>query len=202
MTGSRPGLGVVGRRLVQFLLDELLVFGPMLLLAIAVVWLFHPHGLAMLTFLKVVLYTMLALDFAGLWFLNVWWPYRHGGQTPAMRWLRLRIVTLEGAHPSLGAFAVRELLMMVDGFAWGLAGIIVMLVTRRRQRFGDVVARTVVVRVPRRRDSDCDDSNDCDDSADQAAFPGPDGDLGAVAGSQLALGRADVGLDGGQRHHE
>ncbi|WP_158264215.1 RDD family protein [Amycolatopsis sp. CA-126428] len=188
MTGSRPGLGVVGRRLVQFLLDELLVFGPMLLLAIAVAWLFRPHGPGLLTFLEVVLYTMLALDLVGLWFVTAWWPYRHGGQTPAMRWLRLRIVTLEGTHPSLGAFFVRQLLMVVDGFAWGLAGIVVMLVTRRRQRFGDVVARTVVVRVPR--------------SAHQAAFPGPDGDFGAVADAQLALGRADVGLDRGHRHHE
>ncbi|MEU8636413.1 RDD family protein [Amycolatopsis sp. NPDC048633] len=185
---TRPGLGVVGRRLVQFVLDEMLVFVPMLLLAIAVVWLFHPHGLALLTFLKVVLYTMLVLDFLGLVFINVWWPYRHGGQTPAMRWLRLRIETLEGAHPSLGAFVVRDLLMVVDGFAWGLAGIVVMLVTRRRQRFGDVVARTVVVRVPR--------------LADQAAFPSPDGDFGTVSGAELALDRADVGLDRRQRNHQ
>lgn len=185
---TRPGLGVVGRRVAQFLLDELLVFLPMLLLAITVVWLFHPPGPGLLTFLKVVLYTMLALDFLGLLFVTVWWPYRHGGQTPAMRWLRLRIQTLEGGHPSLGAFVVRELLMVVDGFAWGLAGIVVMLVTRRRQRFGDVVARTVVVRVPR--------------SADQPAFPSPDGDLGAVAGVQLALDRADVGLDRRQRNHQ
>ena len=135
MTGSRPGLGVVGRRLAQFLLDEMLVFVPMLLLAVAVVWLFHPHGVALLTFLKVVLYAMLALDLAGLWFVHTWWPYRHGGQTPAMRWLRLRVVTLDGAHPSLGAFVVRQLLMLVDGFAWGLAGIVVMLVSPRRQRF-------------------------------------------------------------------
>ncbi|HEY3478360.1 MAG TPA: RDD family protein [Streptomyces sp.] len=185
---TRPGLGVVGRRLVQFLLDELLVFLPMLLLAIAVVWLFHPHGAGLLTFLKVVLYTMLVLDFLGLVFVNVWWPYRHGGQTPAMRWLRLRIRTLDGGHPTLGAFFVRDLLMVVDGFAWGLAGIVVMLVSRRRQRFGDIVARTVVERVPK--------------SVDQAAFPRPDGDFGAVAGAELALGRADVRLDGGQRHHE
>ncbi|SFW85256.1 RDD family protein [Amycolatopsis australiensis] len=193
MTGS--GIGVVGRRLAQFVLDEMLVFVPMLLLAIAVVWLFHPHGPGLLTFLKVVLYTMLALDFAGLQLLNTWWPYRHGGQTPAMRWLRLRVRTVEGGHPSLGAFVVRDLLMVVDGFAWGLTGVVVMLVTRRRQRFGDVVARTVVVRVPRRRDGS-------GGSADESAFPRPDGDLGAVAGPQLALGRADVGLDGGQRNHE
>lgn len=193
MTG--PGLGIVGRRLVQFLLDELLVFLPMLLLAIAVVWLFHPHGVALLPFLKIVLYTMLALDFVGLVFVSVWWPYRHGGQTPAMRWLRLRVEAVDGGHPSLGAFALRDLMMLVDGFAWGITGTVVMLVNRRRQRFGDIVARTVVVRVPRRRD-------DGTGSADQAAFPGPDGDLGAVAGAELALGRADVRLDGGQRHHQ
>ncbi|WP_084093428.1 RDD family protein [Amycolatopsis rifamycinica] len=188
MTGSRPGLGVVGRRLAQFLLDEMLVFVPMLLLAIAVVWLFHPDGVGLLTFLKVVFYAMLALDLVGQWFVNAWWPYRHGGQTPAMRRLRLRVVTLDGGHPSLGAFLLRELLMVVDGFAWGLAGLTVMLCNRRRQRFGDIVAGTVVVRVPR--------------SADQAALPRPDGDFGAVAGPQLALGRADVGFDGGQRNHQ
>ncbi|WP_410586207.1 RDD family protein [Amycolatopsis sp. lyj-23] len=190
---TRPGIGVVGRRLVQFLLDELLVFVPVLLLAIAVVWLFHPHGPGLLTFLKVVVYAMLALDFAGLMFVTVWWPHRHGGQTPAMRWLRLRVRTLEGGHPTLGAFLVRELLMVVDGFAWGLAGTVVMLVTRRRQRFGDVVARTVVERVPKRR---------TEESADEAAFPRPDGDFGAVAGPQLAFDGADVRFDRGQRNHQ
>jgi uncharacterized RDD family membrane protein YckC len=198
MTGSasprRGGFGIVGRRVMQFVLDELVVFGPMLLLAIAVILLFHPRGVALLPFLKVVIYTMLALDYVGLWFVSVWWPYRHGGQTPAMRWLRLRVVTLDGKHPPLSVFVVRELLMMVDGFVWGLAGIVVMLSTRRRQRFGDVVTRTVVVRVPRR--------DTAAGSADESAFPGPDGDLGAVAGPELALGRADVGLDRGQRHHQ
>ena len=184
MSGSGTGRGIVGRRVVQAVLDEMLVMVPMLLLAIAVIWLFHPRGVALLGFLKVVVYTMLALDFVGLWFVNTWWPYRHGGQTPAMRWLRLRVVTVDGRHPPLSVFLVRELMMMIDGFAWGLVGIVVMLVTRRRQRFGDVVARTVVERVPK--------------SAGQAAFPGPDGDLGAVARPELALGRTDVRLDGGQ----
>ncbi|MFJ1765404.1 RDD family protein [Amycolatopsis sp. NPDC088138] len=196
MTGSPPegriGPGVVGRRLVQFFLDEMLVFVPMLLLAVLVVVLFHPSGLvALVTFLKVVFITMMVLDFLGLWFVTTWWPYRHGGQTPAMRWLRLRVVMLDGSHPPFRLFFVRQLLMLIDGFAWGIAGVVVMLCTRRRQRFGDVVARTVVVRVPKRAKS-----------ADEAAFPGPDGYLGAVAGPELALGRADVRLDGGQRHHE
>jgi uncharacterized RDD family membrane protein YckC len=112
-----------------------------------------------------------------------------------MRWLRLRVVMLDGTHPPFRLFLVRMLLVMIDGFAWGIAGIVVMLCTRRRQRFGDVVTRTVVVRVPRREEEP-------PGSADEAAFPGPDGYLGAVANAELALGRADVRLDGGQRNHE
>ncbi|WP_410619914.1 RDD family protein [Amycolatopsis sp. cmx-8-4] len=205
MTGSppedRPGPGIIGRRLVQFFLDEMLVFVPMLLLAVLVIVLFHPSGrVSLLPFLKVVVYTMLALDLVGLWFVTTWWPYRHGGQTPAMRWLRLRVVMLDGSHPPLRLFLVRQVLMLIDGFAWGLAGVVVMLCTRRRQRFGDVVARTVVVRVPKH--SPADSPVDSPESVDEAAFPGPDGYLGAVAGPELALGRADVRLDGGQRNHE
>jgi uncharacterized RDD family membrane protein YckC len=36
---------------------------------------------------------------------------------------------------------------VVDGFAFGLAGLLVMLLSPRHQRVGDLVARTLVVRV-------------------------------------------------------
>lgn len=165
---------MVGRRIVQYLLDQLIVAVPLLLLAVLVVLLFRPAGLpALAGFLKVVLATMMVLDFAGFWFFAIWWPHRHGGQTPAMRWLRLRVVTLEGGQPPLRAFVIRTVLMLVDGFAWGLAGIGLMLFTPRRQRLGDLVAGTVVVKVARVPETG-------PESADEAALPRPDGHLGAV----------------------
>ncbi|WP_166459702.1 RDD family protein [Amycolatopsis pithecellobii] len=167
-TPSPPGRGVVVRRIIQSALDGLLVMVPLVVLAAAVVIVFHPRGLlALVTFVKVVFFTMLALDFILVWWLAIWWPYRHGGQTPGMRWLRLRVVTLDGEHPSLGMFVLRSVLMVVDGFAWGLVGVVLILSTPRRQRLGDIVARTLVVRVPK--------------SADEPALPRPDGDLGAVS---------------------
>lgn len=186
---------MVALRVLQYVLDEMLVVVPLFLLAIGVVWLFHPHGIpALLLFLKIVFYTTLGLAFGCLWALDIWWPHRHGGQTPAMRWLRLRVVTLDGGQPSLWAFAGREVLLVIDGFAWGLVGVTVMLCTRRRQRFGDVVMRTMVVRVPKKRDAEGERAR----SADEAALPRPDGDLGAVARPQFPLRGRDVRLHRGQ----
>ena len=63
-----------------------------------------------------------------------------------MRWLGLRITTLRGGEPSLRAYLVRWLLMAVDGLLLGLVGAVLIAVTPRNQRLGDMVAGTVVVR--------------------------------------------------------
>jgi len=171
----RDGFGLAGRRVAQAVLDGLVVVLPMLLLAIVAIVVYRPSGFAdLLRYLKVVVFAMLGLDLLGAWLLSVWWPHRHGGQTPAMRWLRLRVVTLDGGQPSLGALFLRQLLMVVDGFAWGLVGIVLIVCTGRHQRLGDVVTRTAVVRMPPK-------PADQRGSADEAGLPSPDGDLGAIA---------------------
>ncbi|KOV83332.1 hypothetical protein ADL03_20835 [Nocardia sp. NRRL S-836] len=80
-----------------------------------------------------------------LW-VEIWYPHRHGGATPAMRWLGLRITTLAGGAPSLRDYFVRWLLMTVDGLLLGLVGAVLIAVTPRHQRLGDMVTGTVVVR--------------------------------------------------------
>ena len=80
-----------------------------------------------------------------VWF-EVWFPHRHGGATPGMRWLGLRIVTEDGGAPAKRDYVVRWLLMAVDGMFLGLVGAVLIAVTPRRQRLGDMVTHTVVVR--------------------------------------------------------
>ena len=87
-----------------------------------------------------------AVAFLGTLWVEIWYPHRHGGSTPAMRWLGLRIVTLRGGTPSVRDYFVRWLLMAVDGMLLGLVGAVLIAVTPRHQRLGDLVARTVVVR--------------------------------------------------------
>jgi uncharacterized RDD family membrane protein YckC len=134
---------VVPRRCAQWLLDRLLVAVPAVVLLIVLVIAVSGHR--SLLFLPPAVF-VLTLLVGGL-LVDVWVPNRTGGRTPAMRLLGLRIVTEWGGTPTLGRYAIRWLLQVVDGFAFGLAGLLVMLLSPRHQRVGDLVARTLVVRV-------------------------------------------------------
>jgi uncharacterized RDD family membrane protein YckC len=61
--------------------------------------------------------------------------------------LGLRVVRSEGGHPGLARSAVRNLLRLVDGLpAFSILGIILILRSPERARFGDRVAGTRVIR--------------------------------------------------------
>jgi uncharacterized RDD family membrane protein YckC len=89
---------------------------------------------------------VLALLIVGNWFMEVWVPHRWLGGTPGMRWLGLRVVTEHGETPALRAYTIRWLMMIVDGYLFGLVGALAIAFSPRHQRFGDMVARTLVVR--------------------------------------------------------
>lgn len=52
----------------------------------------------------------------------------------------------DGSAPRLPTYLARFLLLVVDGFLFGIVGIVLMAASPRHQRFGDMIARTVVVR--------------------------------------------------------
>jgi uncharacterized RDD family membrane protein YckC len=70
------------------------------------------------------------------------------GQTVGKRLLGLRVVRADGSRPSVAAIAVRTLLRLVDWLpALYLLGFLAMLATgARRQRLGDLAAKTRVAR--------------------------------------------------------
>ena len=68
------------------------------------------------------------------------------GATLGKRIVRIRVVDEHGRHPTLGAAVGRNLLRLVDGLFFYLVGAIVALTSPRRQRLGDRVAHTVVIR--------------------------------------------------------
>jgi uncharacterized RDD family membrane protein YckC len=144
--------GVVLRRYAQHAIELLLLLVAGLVslvlgvvLAVALVrWGAPPALFPVLPFAVLVVVILLGT----VWF-EVWFPHRHGGATPGMRWLGLRIVAVDGGTPALRDYAVRWLLMVVDGMCFGLVGAVLIAVTPRRQRLGDMVAGTVVVRAAR-----------------------------------------------------
>jgi uncharacterized RDD family membrane protein YckC len=69
------------------------------------------------------------------------------GRTLGKMLLGLKVIRLDGNSAGAGAIAVRTLFRLVDGLPFlYLLGFIVVLSTKTRQRIGDLVARTVVIR--------------------------------------------------------
>lgn len=69
-----------------------------------------------------------------------------GGQTLGKMAVGVKVVDRDGRRAGWGAIAGRTALRLVDGVVFYLVGLLVMVVTRRKQRLGDLVAKTVVVR--------------------------------------------------------
>jgi uncharacterized RDD family membrane protein YckC len=130
---------VTGRRVIQFIIDSFLSD----IIPGLSFWLFdRGHGV---------------VHFAG-WFISaliwvvvmVWYwvvrPNGHGGQTFAMQWLGLRVISKDGGPATMVQLFIRWICLIFD--AWiltALVGYIVILCSKYRQRIGDHAARTLVV---------------------------------------------------------
>ena len=143
--GSQPGsmtpvnrdeTKVVGRRVVQYAIDYVLV-GIIPGLAY---WLLdrgslHWVGWFVATIIAFVVY---------LWYW-VLRPRGHNGQTFGMQLLGLRIISKDGGLANTAQYFVRAVLLIIDTLFFGLVGLITMLASRFHQRVGDHLARTLVV---------------------------------------------------------
>ncbi len=68
------------------------------------------------------------------------------GATLGKRLLGLRVVKEDGSAIGWGGSIIRNLLRIIDGLFIYLVGAIIVWNTQRRQRLGDILAHTVVVR--------------------------------------------------------
>lgn len=80
-----------------------------------------------------------------------WWywvlrPSRRSGRTFAMEWFSIRVIGLDGRPATTGQLTVRWVMLAVDAWFFGAVGLLAMLLTSTRQRLGDILAATLVVR--------------------------------------------------------
>lgn len=75
------------------------------------------------------------------------WQWRHGGQTLAMKTWRLRLVSLDGAPPSLRQLFLRQILSWPSVLFYG-AGLLWAFFDRDRQFLHDRLAGTRIIFVP------------------------------------------------------
>lgn len=130
-------LAGLGSRMLAGALDLVLKGLLIGLLAIVLVVPFGEVGLAL----------FLVALFASLFLYDVVFEVAGAGRTPGKRAAGLRVLRESGAPVDLVASVVRNLLRLVDGLPLSYVPTMIgVLVTRRNQRPGDVVAGTIVVR--------------------------------------------------------
>lgn len=138
-------LAGIGARAFAWLADVLCIF---------LCWV---AGLLLYTFSGDLLRDLLGLSVAGQllavaavflsgWGWDVAWEALGGGRTPGKRLLGLRVVRVDGGPVGPGEALVRNLLRAVElplGYA---PGVLAVALGPRRQRLGDLVAGTLVIR--------------------------------------------------------
>jgi uncharacterized RDD family membrane protein YckC len=135
---------VSGRRVFQYFIDAFLISVIPYIVSI-------PFDASSHTSLHIIggIVTFVLFLIISFWYWNVW-PRNHNGQTFAMKWFGLRVVSKNGGPANTGQYVTRWLGLIIDGFPWiwpftGLLGLLVMVVSRYRQRVGDHMARTLVI---------------------------------------------------------
>lgn len=142
-----------GSRIVAIILDTIILTVIMVILAI-------PFGLSSALFSMMADYTGMLNAWANvaLWgtfaFLNfiisiMYFTYFEGttGQTPGKRAMNIKVVTENGKKLTTADALIRTILRIIDSIAFYLLGLIIILVTEKKQRLGDVLAKTIVVKV-------------------------------------------------------
>jgi uncharacterized RDD family membrane protein YckC len=89
---------------------------------------------------------LLLLIFFTQWVYFFLFEWRWNGQTPGKRLLHLRVIKVDGAPVSWVDVLLRNLARPIDAFGpMGLLGLLLIFVTPRAQRLGDMMARTLVI---------------------------------------------------------
>lgn len=130
---------VTGRRVVQYIIDYAITG----IVASVIFWaLDRGSGALNVGLLLVGVVLVLAWYF---WYW-VYRPYQANGQSLAMQWFGIHVISKDGRRASMMQLLVRAVLLIVDTLIWGLVGWITIIASRYRQRVGDHAAKTLVVR--------------------------------------------------------
>jgi uncharacterized RDD family membrane protein YckC len=141
---TRARTRVTGRRVVQYLIDSFLVSLIPSLVSI-------PFDRSDSTFVHVlggiVAFVIFALIGILYWVI---FTHRQNGQTLGMKLLKLRVISMGGGQANMAQLFIRWICLIFDAipYTWpftGLAGFIVILCSKDRQRIGDHLARTLVI---------------------------------------------------------
>lgn len=160
---TRDDTSVVGARIGAQIVDQIItaiIFGIMILGMIGLGGAVGGNAGAIITAIIFLIGFAVIIFY---WFLlEGFWD----GYTVGKKLFGIKVVEEDGSPCSLGSSLVRNLLYIIDAFFYFLVGFIAMSATDKRQRIGDRLGDTVVVR---EKPANIDQSEDA--SADRTTGP-------------------------------
>ena len=143
-------LASIGNRFLACAFDHFLQFAVIFVVLLLFLWLGDAAGLyARLKDAPKWIVALLIVALFSIWvgyFAVFEWAW--SGQTPGKRWLKLRVIREDGRPITFWEAAARNIVRLFDmepGIFYSV-GLVAVFVSSRDQRFGDLVAGTVVVR--------------------------------------------------------
>lgn len=132
-----------GARSVAALLDYLLLF--FVLIFVNYILVQATSGISGISE-SILIGVFFLFQFALFTFYHLFFEFLWNGQTPGKRFLGIRVVQNNGLPVTTTGVIVRNLVRIFDFFPffYGI-GLLVMFISKRSQRFGDMAARTLVV---------------------------------------------------------
>lgn len=127
----------IGERFVAFVIDCVLLSIYTLSIYYLIDYLSLPSSFTSVFFMLVIYLPALLYFFLSEVF--------NQGQSIGKRLLNIRVVKADGSTPNISAYLLRALLFPIDGPLTGGLGLLVILLTKSNQRFGDLAAGTIVV---------------------------------------------------------
>ena len=130
-------LASLGERIVGYIIDCLIIFVYVIALVIVASFNHFSRGSEVVILLLAI--PVFFYDLASEVFMN--------GQSVGKRVMNIKVVSLDGRQPTLGQYVLRWMFRLVDfTLTSHLCGVICIAVSEHKQRVGDMVAGTTLVR--------------------------------------------------------
>ena len=146
--GNLAGLG---QRIVAFIIDSIVL--GLTIAAIVAASIFARFEILSLSSLRRMDFMTWRMTHPLLWIISAAIPFAYyfsmetnSGQTLGKKIVGIRVLKADGTRCDLSAAAVRNALRFVDNLFFGLIGVLLIATSAKKQRLGDILAGTVVVK--------------------------------------------------------
>jgi uncharacterized RDD family membrane protein YckC len=134
----------IGERIVATLIDSIIIG----LIAILVFNILPPFASIAENTVLIILYILFS---SAVFIYDPFFEIIWNGQTPGKRIRGIKVITVDGTRPTIGAFLLRWITRPVEiVMSFGIIAMVAIFLNKKGQRIGDIAAGTIIVKIPER----------------------------------------------------